>query len=371
MPEIPTAVPVLSSELINEQELATEDLSLRCEGSRRLFLSSLGLMQGIQNEIIHSLEAFPVRHFVLDNSGSMTKCDGRMHVTSGTNEGFARCSRWKELLQSVQWLGDMSIGLAAPTSFKLINPCEGMTDISLGHGDVEQEKARLARLTSSSPNGRTPICKAIEKVVASISKVAPELRRNGQRAMVEIATDGVSTDGDLAAALKPLEQLPVWVIVRLCTDEQPVIDYWDGIDTQLELDLDVLDDLQGEAEQIKAVNPFVVYCEQLHRLREWGSHNKLLDLIDEASFSPAQAAEMVGLVLGKGAAGDLPPPFLDLDGFIAGVEQLQTAAAKSPAGLVFDPLTESRVCWFKTRQLRAAARSKCRGGGGGCGCAIM
>ena len=59
------------------------------------------------------------------------------------------------------------------------------------------------------------------------------LRSTGQKAVVVIATDGESSDGDLAQAMKPLEQLPVWVVVRLCTDEDNVCDYWNGIDKVL------------------------------------------------------------------------------------------------------------------------------------------
>ena len=41
-----------------------------------------------------------------------------------------------------------------------------------------------------------------------------------------IITDGEASDGDLLEAMKPLDDLPVLIVVKLCTDEQKVVDYW-------------------------------------------------------------------------------------------------------------------------------------------------
>ena len=74
----------------------------------------------------------------------------------------------------------------------------------------------------------------------------PRLRAQYQRAVVTIASDGAATDGNIEHAMRPLRDLPVWCVVRLCTDDDQVVEYWNNIDEDLELDMDVLDDLSGE-----------------------------------------------------------------------------------------------------------------------------
>ena len=99
---------------------------------RQQFMSSLGWPRGLQDEILRSCEDFPVRHFVLDNSGSMSECDGHVPVSSGRHETFMECSRWTELLRSVSWLGNLAIGLEAHAEFRLINPTSGVAVANLG-----------------------------------------------------------------------------------------------------------------------------------------------------------------------------------------------------------------------------------------------
>ena len=65
-----------------------------------------------------------------------------------------------------------------------------------------------------------------------------------------ICTDGESTDGDLTEAMRPLQNLPVLVVIRLCTDEDKIVEYWNGIDEKLEVDIDVLDDIYSEAKEV-------------------------------------------------------------------------------------------------------------------------
>ncbi len=69
---------------------------------------------------------------------------------------------------------------------------------------------------------------------------------------------------------RPLESLPVWVVVRLCTNEEKIVNYWNKVDYNLEIDMDVIDDCIREASDIFEHNPWLTYGEPLHRLREFG-----------------------------------------------------------------------------------------------------
>lgn len=54
------------------------------------------------------------------------------------------------------------------------------------------------------PAGQTPLCSHINGVVKEITAIAETLRANHQKVAVIIATDGESSDGNVAQALQPL-----------------------------------------------------------------------------------------------------------------------------------------------------------------------
>jgi len=208
--------------------------------------------------------------------------------------------------------------------------------------------SQIDRLVDSSPTGRTPLCAQIREVCAEITADAPRLRANGQRVCLVIASDGQASDGDVMEALRPLHDLPVWVVIRLCTDDNDVVEYWNGVDEELELDMDVLDDLSGEAAEVRRCCPWLTYGAPLHRLREWGTSVKIFDLIDERALAKSELFEVVKLVLGE-AANDLPNPELDWINFL---EQLDVS--QMDEGEVRCPTYSSNRPWFMKRELNRA-----------------
>jgi hypothetical protein len=193
---------------------------------------------------------------IVDDSGSMMTNDGHYLLDTKAGKKSVQCSRWKELADAMKFHAQLAHISDACTEFRLLN---GAQPIIIGNTpgmDKSQPSDALNMFNAvldGSPGGGTPLCRHIREVIGQITLMAPQLRANGHRAVVTIATDGESSDGDIAAAMKPLQNLPVWVVIRLCTDDDKIVEYWNNIDAQLELEMDVLDDLFGEAAEVSAV----------------------------------------------------------------------------------------------------------------------
>jgi len=167
-------------------------------------------------------------------------------------------------------------------------------------------------------------------------------------AFLVIATDGAPTPTNsgrptaaaAAAALQELRsltaELPVRLVVRLCTDEETAVSFWNEADAEVELPLDVLDDFASEAAEVsKHGNGWLAYSPALHTLRESGTFIGLLDLLDERRLRPGEAATLADLLLD--GRGELPDWRDEKDAFATALRAKSAASAT-----VFDGKTRTR-----------------------------
>jgi len=317
----------------------------------------MGVPPGIAEAFQGTVRNIPLRIWIIDNSGSMATTDGTRLLTGTDGQmGMVKSTRWQELCDSLKWHAQMASSLCAPTEFRMLNPPDGGVPqiVHCGYGNPEAENRAADAMLSSQPTGRTPLCEQIYQVVQAVTPQAANLRAAGHRVTVVIASDGAATDGDVASAMRPLENLPVWLVVRLCTDDDAVLRYWNSIDEDLELDIDVLDDWKSEATEVCTLNPWLCYGISLHRLREWGTTVKVFDVIDEKKLGPGEVQQLVQLIIGSQAA-DLPNPQLDWSNFEASVKMLQQNLP-----LIWDPIRNRKQPWFDTSRMKKALV------GGGC-----
>lgn len=177
----------------------------------------------------------------------------------------------------------------APTEIRFVNDSEPVT---VGNADTSSDMGAVLNQLSQDPTGLTPICKQIRGVGRRLKEMEVELRASGKIALLIIITDGESTDGNISDVLKPLEGLPLQIIVRLCTHEKEVTDYWESITAMVNLDIYVLNQTKDEAVLIAESNSWLVYGEPLHRLREFGVVEPAIDMLRYRQLSQAEIARV-------------------------------------------------------------------------------
>merc|ERR1712183_482939 len=122
----------------------------------------------------------------------------------------------------------------------------GIAEKSLDPTDLQEEVNRaLSIMGKTQPCGVTPLIDHITEIKQSVQELAPKQHSDGTKVSTILATDGLPTDScgyggtairqQFMHALRSLEGLPVWLVVRLCTDEEAVVEFYNDLDNQLEL----------------------------------------------------------------------------------------------------------------------------------------
>jgi Mg-chelatase subunit ChlD len=326
IPTAPTARPTL--------ETANATMSSPISEQQISKLVEQGYTRGHAISLAQTIKNFPLRLWVVDNSGSMQTADGHRFVETKRTQDvkIVKCSRWHELRDCIEYHAHMAAALEAPTTFRMLNNpgCGpntqqfGIAETSLTPAVLQEEVDRaVAIMKSAQPHGVTPLIQHLEVIQQSVYEIAPTLRADGCRVVIILATDGLPTDMNgncsetiqqqFVEALRALEGLPVWVVIRLCTDEEKVVNFYNNLDGQLELSLEVLDDFQEEAKGVHEHNPWLNYALQLHRLREMGYHHRVFDMMDERPFTHEELREFCTLLLldENSSAAELPDPSAD------------------------------------------------------------
>jgi hypothetical protein len=197
----------------------------------------------------------------------MATADGHRIVPqkNGTLK-FSTCTRWKEMQETVDYHTQLAAVLNSPTTYRLLNNPGAVAgpqifrvahshqdDVGGGHhhNTIDHDLAvAQSVMMNAQPAGVTPLAQHVEMIRQEIVQMESQLRHTGGKVAIILATDGLPTDvrgysnttvqAQFVETLRSLEGLPVWIVVRLCTDADDVVRYWNDLDEQLELSLEVL-----------------------------------------------------------------------------------------------------------------------------------
>ncbi len=211
---------------------------------------------------------------------------------------FVSSSRWTELGDSIKFVLEFASAAGAITEFRFVNAADpiliGFTDID----DVEHKENVdiVRRVLDQYPSGTGDLSSHIGKVAQEIESSAAIFRSKGQKASVIIATDCYDNTESILVLLEPLKRLPVIVTVRLCTDDEKVLNAWAGAAHDLAGLVDLLDDYNEESIKIACVNPWLTYGLPLHQFRELGMGIRELDILHEDLLMPESFLRVLRLL---------------------------------------------------------------------------
>uniref|UniRef100_A0A7S4Q2E5 VWFA domain-containing protein n=1 Tax=Alexandrium monilatum TaxID=311494 RepID=A0A7S4Q2E5_9DINO len=306
-------------------ELRAPRASGRSRQARVKAYQAMGAAWGLASMLADEDPHVALRVFILDNSGSTSQSDG--HVLEKDSRGQFRsvqATRWEEICATALDQAAWNARGGVRTDFILLNPpcpqdpAEGRDFVTVdpNRGNATEQVKVLAQvLRCNGPRGTTPLT---QRLLQLDSRLQREVR-DGRRIVLSIVTDGLPTsphsgdctDRDKNDFIAVLRRFTVafnsFVVIRLATDSDSTVEFYNKIDDELELPLDILDDLEGEAKEVNACgNGWLAYSPLIHRIREGGTMEKLFDLLDERPLKGTEITKLLEFVLPR--AGDTPLP---------------------------------------------------------------
>ena len=292
------------------------------------------------------------------------------HRISGStfqNISKVSCTRWDEAQDEVAFHAYSAGCLGVPTRFNVVNaPVNSPSCFSVAEqgpaavqSELERAKMIMGQIQPTSP--ANPLAHHLRQIRAMLVQMDPQLAREGKSVSVIVVTAGLPTDEhgrrgpavlqDFVHSLRSLEGSHVAVVVRLCTDDEPVLDFYNSLDVQLSntgLSYDVLDDFHGEALEIFLRNPWLNYALPLHRFRQYGFSVPVFDELDERPLTFGELYTLCSILFDSRPPQHqpLPDPVANWLLFVRSLHQVI-----SQERMHFNPITRMLGPWIDLRQL--------------------
>jgi hypothetical protein len=352
----------------NKKKEGSDRDTNKLTNTEKSILSEQGYTRGLLDALQTNRNEFLYSIWIADNSISMNVIDGHRIDPVASKNGdhpstgavtFTNCSRWEEIQQTLDYHAQMAAIVKAPTMFCFVNEPSSCSPEESGFSSLlsssssssssflspkllqqftvsapmntKKSKTKVKHtyedldvaqkiIQATKPSGQcTPLTETIRN---ARDNIIPKLLRttddtDGKRIVLVIATDGVLADVDegieaeahaeaeFIETLASLKNFPVWIVVRLCTDNDKVVDYWNNLNLD-GVAIDVLDDYVSEAKEVYAHNKWLNYGLPLHRLREMGFYDDVFDLLDERPLTRKEIIDFCTILLGQSVMAKAP-----------------------------------------------------------------
>jgi len=321
-----------------------------------------------------------MRIVLADNSGSTNISDGKIVIKKSNGTYYIEeCTRWVETKVAIMDLAKNCQVLGIPLVIIILNPLYGKLEngiwlinlpdniqypMNIKYSESNSNLDTLKKmLDAHSPNGSTPLTSKMNMIIEWTEIISKQL--NTLKIILIIITDGLPSEdfytGQEADKIKFRDVLIKYMklpavsrlVLRLVTNDEEVISWYDLLDKHPEIPMDGLDDLVGEAVQIyDKGNKWLNYSLQIQQVRTLGTENLILDWLDEIKLDKRNIITFV-ISLVQLNHTDIPDITTDLESFFLWVEE---RIHQMP--LVWNPLTETMSYPLNISELRYALKQK-------------
>jgi hypothetical protein len=208
------------------------------------------------------------------NTHRIVCIDDSLSTRQAGHDGRAR---WEEITEIVGRLAQLTVDLGSTISLMRLN--------RPGY------YAEVKDLLLDPPGGGTPLVRRLKEIGANLT-------RREKRVVIIILTDG-SPDGpreDFIDAIREITAHGAEVIVRLCTDDDEVAEFYNGAEEENELGMDVILHYEAECDEVMSHNEWLNYTRALHYLREFGALPFPFSEIDSRALTPVEKASVIAMV---------------------------------------------------------------------------
>ena len=129
-------------------------------------------------------------------------------------------------------------------------------------------------------------------------------------------------------------------------DKQDVVNFYNNLDENLEISLEVIDDFEAEAKEVHEKNPWLNYALPLHRCRESGFYHRLFDLLDERALTKGELLEFFSLIFGQDEVDGAGDPDENWNKFVKTITRLTKSE-----GNQWNPIKKKMSPWVDLKEL--------------------
>lgn len=234
----------------------------------------------------------------LDNSLSMESYDDGKIFRLDSLKGIIclkNINRWQELKEKSIQIAEYNLKRKLTTCYYLLNPLNGNWVSEIDFIIIDPNKKDCHKkldilkntiLSCNNIRGNTPL----DKITQEFHQFIKKNNLENKKICYNIITDGEpnNREGFERELRRCAKDYSVFLVINLCTDNENIISYYDDLDVKLGNEMsgiDVIDDLEGEAKQVRGCgNLFFVYSFNIHLSRMAGCHSVIADQMDEIEF---------------------------------------------------------------------------------------